>query len=190
MQPMFNYIRKEEPTNTNSIKGVVTPYDQMFRKKENTGFSLLEVLENENISKNFDKFTYPDIISTDDGKKWIDSVSHVISPNGERYIKWLLFTKDKKPVHDHDYPMTILPEDGYLVKITIPVREEEPREFTVDYIIDLTDIHFNIESSVNTLSGDENANDIYHLIPNDVPEIQDFMRQERFFDDYLSYIVR
>ena len=149
MQTMFNYTKKEDDVSSNIIKGVITPYDQVFKKKPSTGFSLSEVLENENISKNFDQFTFPKIISTDDEKQWIDSVAHIISPNGERYVKWLIFNKDKKPVHDHNYPMTNIPDDGYLVKITIPVMKENPREFIVDYIIDLNDIHFNIESTIN-----------------------------------------
>lgn len=189
MQPMFNYVRKENPEPSSSIKGVVTPYDQMFRKKETLGVSLFDVLGNDDIMKSFDSSTFPNIIHTDDGRKWIDSINHIISPNGERYIKWLIFSKDKKPVNDHNYPMTSVPDEGYLVKITIPVREEEPKEFLVDYIVDLKDIHFNIESSINKLSDIHESCDRYHIIPNDIPEIQVFMRQERFFNDYLRYIM-
>lgn len=159
---LLNYIKpKQDPTGLrNSLDGLgVTPFNQNFNNSEERGFNLLQILNDESLLAKFQRFTFPKVETMSDGCMFINPRKHVITPTENQYIKWLIFNTDFSPVHDHNYPMTRLPKNGYMMKITIPILSENPDEFQIEYIIDYHNIQVDVSNSINNISQIQNSDD-------------------------------
>ena len=145
MKPMTN----EE----NSLKGVVTPYDQKFNRKEENGFTLTEIVTNDVLYNKFIKNTFPNIQIMENGEMFMDPSKRIIQTLHEYFIKWIILGEDFKPSHDHNYPYVGIPKTGYLMKIVIPKLSDNPFEnnFTVEYLCDINNIQTRMDDSISNI---------------------------------------
>ena len=146
-------------TRQNSVKTsldgmVVTPFNQNFNKSDDNGFDLSTIINDERIMSKFQRNTLPRIEIMTDGGMFINPRKYVIGPNENYYIKWLVFNKNFEPVNDHNYQMTRIPKNGYMMKIVIPNIYEklDDIEFVIEYVIDINNIKFEVSNTIGDIS--------------------------------------
>lgn len=151
---MENYnikpVRVEELTN--SLKGVVTPYQQKYMKADKDGFDLMSILDDEILKNKFPRYTFPQIEKTSDGTCFIVPTKHVISTTDNFYVKWLILDEKYQPVSNHNYPMVPLPKKGYLMKVMLYVTSPNPTDYAIVYLEDFHNIHVQSILSMNGMS--------------------------------------
>lgn len=184
--------------NENSLKGVVTPYDQKFRRKEKDGFTLFEIIQNDALKERFAKNIFPEFQIMENSEIFMEPTKRIIQTMHEYYIKWFILDENFVPSHDHDYPYVNVPKKGYLVKIVIPRLSDNPieNECVIEYACDINNIEAYTCDSIHDINRQESINvdmkedlqleafdctkypEIYKLVTN----------KQDFFKKYLSHI--
>lgn len=117
----------------NTLKGVVTPLTQNISGQYGGVLSLSEILSDEKLSDKFIPGTFPRIEKTSSG--WFFSpISRNIYNMHQSYSKWFSITRNGLIPNDHAYEYAKLNvEDGFLLKITIPMLSNHIIDFHPEY---------------------------------------------------------
>lgn len=197
-----SFIKHTETNeNMNSLKGVVTPYDQKFNRKEKVGFTLNEIVNNESLRDRFVTNSFPIFQVMENGEIFMDPVKRIIQTIHEYYIKWIILDDAFIPSHDHDYPFVNIPKSGYLMKVIIPKLYDNPIEndFSVEYVCDINNIQTETSDSLNNNQVIQNHN-VVDVNMNEILTIEEFnatvypkvatliMNKNEFFKEYLLNI--
>lgn len=203
---LLNYItpKQEGDGVKRTLDGVVvTPFTQTFNVSENIGLDIMDILNDESKISKFPRFTFPKIEVMTNGEMFINPCKWVVMPTGNYYIKWLIFNKDFTPVHDHHYPATRLPKEGYMMKVIVPVLSENPDEFQIEFVVDYHNIHVEISNSIENISqiqsstqqtsvqvSTQNGLSIEGYMLGKYPEIDSLISDKKlFFDTYIKDVM-
>ena len=196
---LSQFINQNNDNEDNKLTGVVTPYDQKFKRKEKDGFTIFEIIEDETLLNTFSRNVFPDIVKMNNGEIFMSPTKKIIQTLHEYYIKWFLLDKNFHISHDHDYPYVNIPKDGYLMKIVIPKLSEYPDDFEIEYICDINNIQTQIDNSINNITHIDSQNSIdvdtkelltiENFDPTKYPKIYELLINKKdFFNKYLTFI--
>jgi hypothetical protein len=204
---LSNFIKPVDTMNKveNSLKGVVTPFNQTYHKSEDSmGFDIIEIIDDEKMLSRFDRYTFPHIEKTSDGTLFITPTKRVLTSTENYYVKWLVLNEEFQPLSNHNYPMLPLPKNGYLMKIVLHVTSDNPTEFIIQYVVDYHNIGIQTVSGVNGISQVQSSFSGQSSIEVDkadsisvktidisrIPQIMSMINdKESFFKEYLQDMI-
>lgn len=190
MKDMRKYMTVVKNNPTNSLKGVVTPNDQLLRKKSSGGLTLKEIIYDNSILCKFPNYTFPQIRIMDNGNMFMDPRKRMISNMHEYRIKWFVLNEQFEISHDHDYPFVPIPSKGYLMKISVPITSLEKQEYQIDYIIDINHIHTEVVESKTENGTTESELQLPECNFQMYPSVYELVSDnQEFFNKYLIDIV-
>ena len=140
----------------------------------------------------------PTIISTGD-ERFISSTEKTYSDIGGEFVKFLIINKSTKEItNDSKYLSTRLPKDCYLVRLSLSRRNSNPEFLTLDYIVDINDIHINeyIDNGERKIIGFVTIEDISEILTEDMKTLFNMSDESRkriikeYFDDQFDLTVR
>ena len=199
----INHVQKEDMNPNNVV--LCTPDIQKNYSTSNTGIELdlFKLIHDEKMIKKFENLTFPEFRVMTNGSIFIDPAKKIISPGVEMYIKWLVLDKNMVPVSDCNYNFVELPQEGYLVKIVIPIMSNDlskiKESYNVQYFVNYRNIPIEVNNeiienrSIRNTEMDEINLDSYEQLK--IVEFNGTNQKERnlldnenFFRDYIEHI--